>query len=434
MGWREWTRVLVCACAVLVVAGCDSTTREVEESVEPPVSEEPTSEPPVPGDEEPRPQPEDPVVVTPVEPTPPEEPRPPPPMFQPGFHQALRWSYSTGSVTFRLRVPVGRGGERVRLAFRAGEGSLVLRKATVALAGPDGSLASAPVAVTFSGTPGFSVAARTRVVSDPVSLPVQFRDELAVSFEVQGALGVSAIHALPGSYVRSGAYASVSGPLGGTPWDRAVGLATVDVEGPPARAFVALGDSITEGYIDELDDTRLAWPSVAEAQLGVPIVNAGVSGQGFYDALQNLDTEVLSLQGITDCIVLLGTNDLAALDMGGLKSRMNTLVSRLQPFCRLWVGTLLPKEKSNHGSYEVVKQQRLEMNAWLRATFPDVIDFEAVTRRPDNVHLFLDGLEVDGIHPSAEGHRVMATEAARVLREAGVQPGPGVLLPAEGEP
>ena len=55
-------------------------------------------------------------------------------------------------------------------------------------------------------------------------------------------------------------------------------------------------------------------------------------------------------------------------------------------------------------------------------------------RRPDNEHLFLDGLEEDGIHPSAEGHRVMATEAARVLREAGVQPGPGVLLPAEGEP
>jgi lysophospholipase L1-like esterase len=433
MGWRERTRILMCACAVLIVAGCDSTGSEVEQPVEPPTSEEPATETPVPDDV--LPPPEDPVVVTPVEPVPPpEEPRPPPPMFQPGFHQALRWSYSTGSVTFRLRVPVGRAGERVRLAFRAGDGSLVLRKATVALAGPNGSLASAPVAVTFSGTPGFSVAARTRVVSDPVSLPVQFRDELAVSFEVQGALGVSAIHALPGSQVRSGAYAGVTGPLGGTPWDRAVGLATVDVEGPPARAFVALGDSITEGYIDEQDDTRLAWPSVTEAQLGVPVVNAGVSGQGFYDAMQNLDAEVLSLQGITDCVVLLGTNDLGALDMARLKSRMNTLVSRLQPLCRVWVGTLLPKEKSNHGSYEVVKQQRLEMNAWMRATFPDVIDFETVTRRPDNVHLFLDGLEVDGIHPSAEGHRVMATEAARVLREAGVQPGPGVLLPAEGQP
>jgi lysophospholipase L1-like esterase len=49
-----------------------------------------------------------------------------------------------------------------------------------------------------------------------------------------------------------------------------------------------------------------------------------------------------------------------------------------------------------------------------------------VTRQPDNVHLFIDGLEVDGIHPSVEGHRVMATEVVRVLREAGIQPEEGV--------
>lgn len=431
-GW-ERTRILVCAWVVLVMAGCGSAGNEWEEPVPPSAPEAPAPEAPVPDDLEE--EPGDGVEVEPVEPEPPpEQPRPVPPMFQPGFHQALRWSHGTGSVTFRLRVPVGRAGERVRLAFRAGDGNLVLREATVALAGPEGSLASAPVTVTFSGAPGFSVGARTRVVSDPVPLPVRFRDELAVSFEVRGALAVSAIHALPGSYVRSGAYTRVTGPLGGAPWDRAVGLSTVDVEGPPARAFVALGDSITEGYIDELDDTRLAWPALAEARLGVPLVNAGVSGQGFYDALRNLDAEVLALEGITDCIVLLGTNDLSALDVSTLQSRMNTLVSRLRPFCRTWVGTLLPKEKSNHGDYEVVKKQRLELNAWLRATFADVIDLEAVTRQPGNVHLFLDGLEVDGIHPSAEGHRVMATEVVRVLREAGVQPEPGVPPPAEEQP
>jgi lysophospholipase L1-like esterase len=347
-------------------------------------------------------------------------------MFQPGFHQSLRWSHSTGAVTFRLRVPVGRAGQRVRLAFRSGDGSLVLRKATVAKAGPDGSLASAPVTVTFSGASGFSVGKRVRVVSDPVPFAVGFRDELAVSFEVQGALSVSAIMALPGSYVRSGSYASVQGPLGGTPWEKAVGLMTVDVEGPPARAFVAVGDSITEGYISDRDDTRRAWPSLAEAQLGVPIVNAGVSGQGFYDALMNLDQEVLQLQGVTDCIVLLGTNDLSSLGTGALQGRMNTLISRLRPLCRPWVATLLPKEKANHGDYNVVKTQRLEMNAWIRATFPHGIDLEAVTRQPDNVHLFIDGLEVDGIHPSVEGHRVMATEVVRVLREAGIQPEEGV--------
>ncbi|WNG41155.1 SGNH/GDSL hydrolase family protein [Archangium violaceum] len=424
MGLRGRRAVLVCAWAILMTA-CGSEVDTGEGSVPAP----PDTPAPVGQVEESLP--EGGLEVAPVRVEEDKrEPRSVPPMFQPGFHHALRWSHSASNVTFRLRVPVGRAGQRVRLAFRSGDGSLVLRKVTVARAGPNGALASAPVNVTFSGSAGFSVGARTRVVSDPVTFPVSFRDELAVSFEVQGALAVSAIETLPGSYVRSGAYASVTGAIGGTPWARAVGLATVDVEGPPARAFVALGDSITEGYITDHDDTRLAWPSVAEAQLGVPIVNAGVSGQGFYEELMNLDQEVLSLEGITDCIVLLGTNDLSSLELAGLQSRMSTLVSRLKPFCRTWVGTLLPKEKTNHGDYEVVKRDRLAMNAWIRATFPDIIDFEAVTRQPDNVHLFLDGLEVDGIHPSAAGQRVMADEVVRVLREAGVQPESGVELPS----
>lgn len=413
------TRILVGAWALLVL-GCGGAAPEEEVVVVDPETPEvatpeegvaPGEEPPAGGD----------IEVAPIhEDKGEEKPRPVPPMFQPGFHQALRWSHSASNVTFRLRVPVARAGQRVRLAFRSGDGTLVLRKATLAKAGPDGSLASAPVTVTFSGTPGFSVGAKTRVVSDPIDFPVGFREELAVSFEVQGALAASSINALPGGSVRSGAYASVPGPLGGTVWERAVGLATVDVEGPPSRAFVALGDSITEGYYGDHNDTRLAWPGMAEAQLGVPIVNAGVSGQGFYDARMNLEKEVLALSGITDCILLLGTNDLAALSVEELKARMNTLLTQLKPFCRTWVGTLLPKERST-ANYEAVKQRRLELNAWFR-TLPDVIDFEAVTRSPDNVHLFLDGLEVDGIHPSQEGHRVMANEVVRVLREQGVQP------------
>ncbi|HEX8441175.1 SGNH/GDSL hydrolase family protein [Archangium sp.] len=420
MRGRRGTQLLVWAWTLLVI-GCGPEAHEWEGNFPEPAPDAPAmsaQEEPLPGG----------LEVAPIRVEPRSDPRPLPLMFQPGFHQALRWSYTANNVTFRLRVPVGRAGQRVRLAFRSGDGNLVLRKATVARAGPNGSLASTPVAVTFSGAAGFSVGKRVRVVSDPVSFPVGFRDELFVSFEVQGALAISAIMAMPGSYTRSGAYAGVK-DMGGTPWERAVGLSTVDVEGPPSRAFVALGDSITEGYISDHDDVRRAWPALAEARLGVPLVNAGVSGQGFYDGLMNLDAEVLSLQGVTDCIVLLGTNDLSSLPTSGLQARMNTLISRLRPFCRPWVGTLLPKEKSNHGNYEVVKAQRLEMNAWIRATFPDVIDFEAVTRQPGNVHLFLDGLEVDGIHPSAEGQRVMATEVVRVLREKGVQPQAGVQPP-----
>ncbi len=347
----------------------------------------------------------------------PVRPRPVPPMFQPGFHLALRGSYRVDSLTtLRLRVPVGRAGQRVRLVFRSGDGSLMLLRATLARAGPDGALASEPVPVTFSGAPGFSIGQWTLVESDPVPFPVDFRDELAVSFEVEGALASSAIDLLPGSFARSGARATTVGPLRGTAWARPMGLATVAVEGPPSRAFVAIGDSITEGYITGDDDLRDSWASRTEAALGVPIVNAGVSGQGFYGALRNLDDEVLALSGITDCLVLLGTNDVSALSPKELTKQMGRLLERLEPFCRTWVGTLPPKEKSNHGDYEAAKKSRLALNAWIRDTLPDVIDFESVMCSPEEVHRFLDGLEVDGIHPSVEGHRVMSKEAVRVLR------------------
>jgi lysophospholipase L1-like esterase len=363
-----------------------------------------------------------PLVLNGAESERPTPPRAPVLVFQPAFHQALRWSYSVSSVTtFRLRVPVGRAGERLKVTFRSGDGSLTLQKATVAHAGPNGVLATPPVSLTFSGSPGFTVGARGLVTSDPVSLPVNFRDELYVSFEVKGALSASAIQAFPGSSYRSGAYASTTGALGGVTWQRAIGLATIEVEAPARRAFLAIGDSITEGYIDTFNDMRNAWPALVEAQLGVPVVNSGVSGQGFYGALMTLDQEVLAVPGVTDCLILLGTNDLSAVTDEELQDRMTQMFDRLQPYCRLWVSTLLPKEKANHGDYEVVKASRLVFNAWLRGqTRAQVIDLEAVTRSPDNVHLFIDGLEVDGIHPSAEGHRVMASEVVRVLRSKGL--------------
>ncbi|MBN1206576.1 MAG: SGNH/GDSL hydrolase family protein [Myxococcaceae bacterium] len=358
----------------------------------------------------------------PVAPEPEVVPPPPAPVFQPAFHQALRWSQRVGGLTtFHLRVPVGRAGARLRITLRSGDGKLTLQKATVTRVGADGVLSSQPVPLTFSGSAGFSVGARTLVTSDPLLFPVGFREELIISFEVKGALAASAIDAFPGSFMRSGAHASATGALSGEPWERAIGLASIDVEAAPGRAFVALGDSITEGYISTYNDTRDAWPSLVEKELGVPVVNAAVSGQGFYETLEYLDQEVLAISGATDCLILLGTNDLAGDSVGKLQARMTTLLDRLKPFCRTWVSTLLPKEKANHDAYEQVKRDRLEFNAWLRQqTQAELIDLEAVTRSPTDTHLFIDGLEVDGIHPSAEGHRVMAAEVVRVLREKGL--------------
>ena len=130
-------------------------------------------------------------------------------------------------------------------------------------AGVEGALASTPVSLTFSGSAGFTAPARTLVTSDPVDFPVTFRDDLAISFEVRGAVAASAIDAFPGSFARPGTFASTPGAVGGQPFERSVGVATVEVEGPAARAFVAIGDSITEGYMDMKNDTRNACLRIA---------------------------------------------------------------------------------------------------------------------------------------------------------------------------
>ncbi|MCE9672656.1 GDSL-type esterase/lipase family protein [Myxococcus stipitatus] len=419
--WRTWLGTL--ACMASVQWGCTSSDAEAPTSEEPSTE---TNEPPQDAN-----RPEGPLEVAPVvvddgeeRQTPPPAPAPAPDTFQPGFHQALRGSHSVSSLTtFRMRIPVSRAGKRLQVTFRSGDGSLVLQRATVSRVGPDGALVTTPVALTFDGKPGFTATPRQLVTSDPVDFATTFRDELAISFEVRGALAASAINAFPGGLVRAGTHALSTSAMGGDAFERSVGVATVEVEAPASRAFIALGDSITEGYMGLSNDTRNAWPALVEAQLGIPVVNSGVSGQGFYDALRLLDDEVLAVKGVTDCIVLLGTNDLGV--TGGeaqMETRMLVLVQRLEPFCHVWVGTLLPKEKTNYGSYALVKTQRLDFNAWLRAggTGAEVIDTEAATRRPDDVHRFLDGYGADGIHPSAEGHKAIAAEVVRVLREKGV--------------
>jgi lysophospholipase L1-like esterase len=361
-------------------------------------------------------------------------------IFQPGFHQALRSSVSTSTrTTYRMKLPIGRAGSRVRLSFQAGDGSLTLHSATVALAGTQGALAAAPTPVTFGGSPGFTSAARGRVTSDPIAFPVSFGDELYVSFDVDGSLAASTINAFPDSYSWAGSYANVQDPPAGAASMRAVGLDTIDVEAPASAAFVALGDSITEGYVSgdvgdfvsRHDDYRNAWTTVAQRLLGLPVANAAVSGQGVDEAILGLKNEVFTLQGITDCLVLLGTNNLGSLTADEIDARLATLFDQLRPFCRIWAGTLLPKETTTNGVLSTVIARRLAVNDWIRhqAQLDGVIDFEPALAAPGDVNHFAPGLGEDGIHPSIAGQAVMGQEAARVLT-----PPPGAPPPAPPAP
>jgi lysophospholipase L1-like esterase len=340
-------------------------------------------------------------------------------VFAPAFHQALRWSVDVPeATTFRMKLPVSLAGGRLRVVFRAGDGPLTLLHASVAPALVDGAPSGEPLPLTFAGLPGATGPARALIESDPLPLAVAFNEELEITFSATGSLAQSAINAFPSSLTAPGDQVSAPTLAGATAYPLATGIATVEVEAVPGPVFVAVGDSITEGYTSGNDDYRKGWTHVLETALHLPVVNAGVSGTGLVDELTYLDGEVLSLDHVTDCVVLIATNDLA-LPATRIETLYGQLIARLQPFCRVWAGALLPKERHD------VPETRHAVNAWLRTQAPvaGVIDFEAAMEAaPDDPDHFAPGLDEDGIHPTAKGYAVMGQAAFDYLTAHALSP------------
>jgi lysophospholipase L1-like esterase len=98
-----------------------------------------------------------------------------------------------------------------------------------------------------------------------------------------------------------------------------------------------------------------------------------------------------------------------------ITTRMSMLIDSLSGHCRVWLSTLVPKERTTGGEYEVVRTRRAQVNVWIRRQ-GRIIDFEQVLRSEADADHFLPGLGEDGIHPSVLGHEVMGEQAARVFQ------------------
>ena len=334
--------------------------------------------------------------------------------FIPAFHQVLRQSFHTSRATYRINIPMPVSGDTIRASFQAGDGPLELHAASVRTAAY-----SQPTALTFSGGRQFNAEPRQLVRTDPIALRVRAGDELFVAFEVEGAAAANSFERFPSGSMAPGGHVFDTEPTEGTPFHRGIGLISIEVAGEPTRAIVAIGDSITEGFIRGHDDIRESWPMAAQQMLGIPVVGAAVSGQGVDDALRSLGEDVLSIDGITDCVILLGTNDLADRSDAYIVARLEEIARRLRSRCQVWVGTILPKEWTPRGDYPLVKQRRQAVNQRLRGSSAQVIDFDAALRDPLSPDQLRAGTSADGIHLTAAGHRLLAEEVMRAFDRRG---------------
>lgn len=349
-----------------------------------------------------------------------------------------------------VRVPLSVTRVRIRFTNRFGTTPLTLDGATVARALDPARAAIDPASLRtlrFGGSGTVTIPAGADYWSDPVELNAARGADLAVSFHLPSAPGVQTSH--PGSratsYLARGSQGSATDLPGAKTVDHWYQIAGIEAAAPRARAIVAFGDSITDGY-GVKPNTNARWTDALQARLraapglgDVAVLNAGIGGNRLLNdglgpnALARFDRDVLTPPGVTHVLVLEGVNDLGTLtrDAPATPEAHALLVTRMIDAYRQMVarahahgikvigGTIMPYAASAYYHPDALNEaDRQAVNRWIRTpgNFDAVIDFDAAMRDPaDPIRLRKAYDSGDGLHPSIDGYRAMAAAVPLAL-------------------
>jgi lysophospholipase L1-like esterase len=171
--------------------------------------------------------------------------------------------------------------------------------------------------------------------------------------------------------------------------------------GSRGSSIIAFGDSLTSGYGASAGED---YPSRLSAMSGVPIVNAGRSGDTTESALARIENDVLS-GNPRIVIVGLGGNDfLNGMAMQSTEANLRTIIRKIQSTGAMVVllGFRFPSLTANYEKmYERVASE--EGCLLVARTLKGILTDPA--------------LRSDQIHPNARGYDLMAQRMTKPLRE-----------------
>jgi len=373
-------------------------------------------------------------------------PLPPSPAFGPFPATA-----SYANQTIRQIVRIAAGGDRLRIRFTNEYGTkpLLIGSARVALTDAAGAVqAGTEKVVLFAGKPGALIPAGSRLVSDPVELPVKALASLSISVYFPEDTGPCTCHstAMQTGYVSGGGDFTLQGTKPQDTIQARAFMSGVEVQtATQAKAIVAFGDSITDG-LGSTPDANRRWPDRLAERLAARggghawgVVNMGISGNRILNdnagqsALARFDRDVLSVPGAAYAIVFEGVNDLGTSFgnftgplaesfksmMPAHKATAEALIAGYRQLIarahskglKIFAATITPYEGSAYYSPEG-EAQRQAVNAWIRSAgaFDGVLDFDAVWRDPARPTQIKDGLHAgDHLHGSDAGYDALAS-------------------------
>jgi acyl-CoA thioesterase-1 len=174
-----------------------------------------------------------------------------------------------------------------------------------------------------------------------------------------------------------------------------------------------LGDSLTAGYgIDpEQAYPALIQKKIDEAGLPYRVINAGVSGETSAGARRRIDW-LLRTHPVSVLVIETGANDgLRGIDPDSVRSNIQAIVDRARE--------QTPPPKLLILGMEALPNYGADYARRFRRIYPELARQNGAALMP----FLLKGVggvaalnQPDGVHPTAEGHRILAEQVWRHLR------------------
>jgi acyl-CoA thioesterase-1 len=176
--------------------------------------------------------------------------------------------------------------------------------------------------------------------------------------------------------------------------------------------IVAFGDSLTAGFglTENESYTYLLQQKLDADGYDYEVINAGVSGDTSTGGLERIDW-VLGMDNVKILVLELGANDLLrGIPVATMRSNLDKIISKAQArgIKVLLCGMLAPPTMGAQYQRDFV------------AAFPDLANEHKTTFVPfilENIALKKELNQADGIHPNAEGEKIMTDNVYKELKK-----------------
>ena len=212
-------------------------------------------------------------------------------------------------------------------------------------------------------------------------------------------------------------------------------ITKLNVLGTGNKAVAVLGNSITDGR-GSTTNHQNRWPDFMAKALSQNegsslkgVLNLGIGGNcviagGLSEpALKRFDRDILGQQGVETLIIFQGTNDIGTSRNSEQTSRSlieayQTLIDKARNAgIKRVIGATITAFKGNGWYSPFHEAARQVVNEWIRTSgkFDAVIDFDLLTRDPNDREKLQQQYSEDWLHLNPAGYKAMGEEAARVV-------------------